>query len=75
MKFQEAEDRLRGIAGGRYFSLLFERTTASSGKIETMCGLYIDGGIYHTQPTWEEAFQSLDGTLKPNIEESPEVEA
>jgi hypothetical protein len=79
MTFADAENKLRAIAGDRYYSLSFEKSRYSSGTPETECRVYVDAkfiakGVSGTGKTWEEAFINLANEMgTPAIEEDPKV--
>jgi len=72
MKFAEAEKRLAEIAHGRYHSLEYEKLTHEAGRIETNCGIYIDGEDWYHASTWSAAFSARMEKLAPTIEETPD---
>jgi hypothetical protein len=79
MKFQEAKDKLKELAKGKYHNLAFSLTEDSSGEIETSCSIYlgtekIGHGISTNAPTWEQAFALVEAQLiHSSIEETPEI--
>jgi len=75
MKFSEAKDRLKELAGGRYHSIHFEMSEYTTGEQETECWLYIDDRCSVKGQTWEQAFCKMEERLMKQIEEMPDVEA
>ena len=76
MKFLEAENKLKEIAGNEYHSIRYEKTVFHTGELETCCELYIAGHGIFTGVTWEEAFTNCEiklGLLEKPIEDSPEI--
>ena len=67
MKFQQAAEKLKEMAGGKYHSISYEMTTYASGDQRASCKMYIEGlGWTSDVPTWESALDyaqaMLDGT-------------
>lgn len=63
MKFQEAKEKLKGIAAGRYHSVEYKLTQYSEdtgGEMYPECTVYIDGMEHYKGNTWEKAFTALD---------------
>jgi len=44
MTFQEARERLKKLANGRYYTITFSLSEHSSGKVNTEVWLYVDKG-------------------------------
>ncbi len=79
MKFQEAEKKLKRIAGGEYCTLQFTKTIPSStGTPETECWVYVNKGKKGKTgkgQTWVEAFMGLEKDLGiTKVEETPDVD-
>lgn len=76
MKFQEAHNKLKAIAAGRYCSIRYELTTFYDGSLESCCSVYIDGQKWHSGKMWDEAFHSLNMRMHPEqfVEVMPEVD-
>jgi hypothetical protein len=75
MTFQEAKEKLKGIANGRYHSLSYELTEYAGGGQQPECLVYIDQYKHHKGLTWEEAFLSLDRQINGLVvdeKESPD---
>jgi hypothetical protein len=76
MKFQEAKERLRKMAKGRYHVIQYELTEYDSGKQRTSCWMYIqqeEGDISATGTRFQECLDVLSGKLKAT-EEIPDIE-
>lgn len=71
MKIQEADEKLRQIADGKHRAVSYELTTYKNGNQETRCGLYIDGGPWFTNHTFEVCFNKM-GNLG-NKEEKQDI--
>lgn len=71
MTFTEAENKLKAIAKGEYCSLQFEKTLYGSGKVDTICRVYVHGKEWNSGHTWADAFQALEGyPIEHNPQES-----
>ena len=66
MTFEQAETKLRKLAGTRYCTIRYERTYHNDEFLRQHCQLYIDGHIIHTGKTWEDAFESLSESIDAN---------
>jgi hypothetical protein len=60
MKFFEAKEELKKLAGGEYHSICYELTEYSSGSLDMKCSMYVHG-YQHTDgcDTWEEALANM----------------
>jgi hypothetical protein len=65
MTFQEAKEKLRGIAKGRYHSIQYSITIPEDGQVEEKCELYIDGESWWVSKTWEGAFVKIADSMPP----------
>lgn len=76
MKFKEAEQKMKEIAGGEYHSLYYKVHNTSKTNKEVECSVYVHGGDIHTGNTWEAAISKLEseiaGTEHPESEGAPE---
>lgn len=66
MTFKSAHEKLKTIAAGRYFSMSYDLSTFSSGRMEQRCLIYIDKNISGTGDTWESAFTKLHAEMYPD---------
>ena len=74
MKFTEAKEKLKELAGGKYHAIGYELTEYAGGRQETECYLYIDSKFAGRGYTWKEAFMKLNNELGiTQTEEIPEV--
>ena len=60
MTFQEAKDKLKTIANGRYHSIAFDLTEYESGELAAECSLYVNDSTHYRGPTWEAAFIAME---------------
>ena len=78
MKFQEAKDRLKKLANGKYHTISFSMSEHTNGKIETEVWLYVDKGICSNYVrNFDIAFAEIEEELgvAPNEEIPQEVAA
>jgi hypothetical protein len=76
MQFQEAKDRLKKLADGKYHSIQYELTEYVSGKQKTSCWMYIqqeEGDVNVTGTRFQECLDVLSGKLKA-IEDIPNID-
>lgn len=77
MKFQEAHNKLKAIAAGKFCQMKYALITHADGQLISECSLYIDGlAKIFSGATWDAAFHELNKTMHPEqfVEEMPEVE-
>jgi len=73
MTFQEAEEKLKAIAAGRFFSLGYNKMTHSDGTTKTECTLYIDGEhIQDIASTWDDVFRARELRVNNITQDAPE---
>lgn len=63
-KFLAAKRRLKGISIEKYSHMELGFTKYRGGEENMECLLHIDTIGTFIEPTWEEAFEKLDSTLK-----------
>jgi len=68
MKFEEAKDKLKSLAGGRYHSLSYELTEFSGGGLRVKCWAYVDPRIATEGPNWKDALVKMEIELKGESE-------
>ena len=74
MKFTEAADKLKEIAGGKYHSLRYSLSSGNMIEPEACCSVYISGTDWISASTWDEAFRLLGIHMMPTkIEDLPEI--
>lgn len=76
MKFLEANEQLKKLADGKYFTLKYELHTHSSNNTRAECTVYVDGYTHFSGPTWENALNQLKECIgngfKADLTEAPE---
>ena len=59
MRFLEAKDELKKLAGGKYHNIGYELTEDRTGGLRAECHLYIDPRISSHGKTWEDALNKM----------------
>jgi hypothetical protein len=63
MTFQQATERLKAMAPGKFQSVEYKLTTHHTGDKVQECSLYVDGaGLIHTD-SWEKSFEIMEHRL------------
>ena len=69
----EADEILKKMAKGLYRCISFKLDHFSDVDAHTSCRVYIEGGKWHSAPTFEMALKSLRTSGQSQIEERQEV--
>ena len=77
MKFTEAKEKLKKIAGKKYHSLDYDVSTYENGTEEVLCSVYVAGHGWENGKTWENALSNIEKKIgaketKPDPSEAPE---
>jgi hypothetical protein len=64
MTFQEAKDKVKELANGKYHGLSIELNEFSSGEQRVECSIYITDESWYKGPTWEDAFKARERALQ-----------
>lgn len=59
MTFQEAEEKLISLAGGKHCHIGYCRSTYADGDKVPECSLYIEGRGFFRGKTWRVAFEAM----------------
>ena len=59
MNFQQAKDKLKKLAKGKYHSISYEISEYPPDGLEQKCSVYISGYNWEQEKTWELAFKEL----------------
>ena len=70
MTFQEARDKLKEIAEGKYHAISYEVVVPEVSSQQSVCTIYIDGEKHYYAGTWEDAFRKRDIHLSSMPEEA-----
>ena len=71
MTFKQAKAKLKGLAKGEYHSISYELEEYSDNSRGQRCGLYIHGGKWCIEDSWEEAFKELEASFEPEAKPKP----
>ena len=61
MKFKEAKEKLKELAGGKYHSISYEETVFDDGHTTVKCAIYVgDENRFFQGDTWEATFSARE---------------
>jgi hypothetical protein len=63
MNFQQATERLKAMAPGKFQSVEYKLTTHHTGDKVQECSLYVDDYGYAQADSWEKSFEIMDHRL------------
>jgi len=64
MKFNEAKDKLKNLAGRKYHSLSYELTEFAGGGLQAKCWAYVDPSIATEGSNWKDVLDKMEIELK-----------
>ena len=60
MTFKEAKEKLKELAGDKYFGLTYEYNEHNSGNREEQCGVYVNSYGWKMSTTFEDALKKME---------------
>ena len=71
MTFEQARDKLKRLANGRYYCIQYGLVEFASGGVEAKCHLYIDPRISINAPNWTNALAQIEMKLNLQLKVDP----